>query len=122
MNPLNSLIKKFSYAFQGLGDCFKQSTFRIMTVIAALAIILGIPLNLSLYEWMTIIACITICLGVEAINTALEKACNLFSQGWLVSEVRLIKDTAATSVMIFSTGSAIIGLIIYIPRIIEKIG
>jgi len=110
------ILKKFSYALKGLKECLKQSTFLFMVVIAISVIFLGIQFNISYIEWAIITLCIIACLGSEAINTSIEKACDIFSSGWILSEIGIIKDIAAGAVFIFSIGSAIIGLLIFIPK------
>jgi diacylglycerol kinase len=108
------------YAWNGVKETYiTQISFRIMSWITSIIIILGFFFHLSGIEWILIIMCIGFSLCAEVINTSLEKACDLFSAGWLLNEVKIIKDLAAAGVLLISTSSAIIGCIIFIPKIIN---
>jgi diacylglycerol kinase (ATP) len=112
-------LKKFQYAFAGIKETFKtQSSFRVMSVIAIFIILLGIYFGLNEIEWIVLVMCMGFSLAAEIINTSLEKSCDLFSQGWLLEEVRIIKDVAAGGVLLLSVSSAVVGGIIFIPKII----
>ena len=60
-------------------------------------------------------------ISLELINTAIEKTIDL-----VIKEnnpkAKVAKDTAAGAVLIMAIVSAIIGLTIFIPKIIYKIG
>jgi len=64
---------------------------------------------------------ITLGLTIETINTALEKAGDAIDESWR-EDIRIVKDVAAGSMLIFAIGSSIIAGIIFIPRIIHMIG
>jgi diacylglycerol kinase len=120
--------QKFQYALEGINECYlTQSSFRLMCWISYFVVVLMIILEVifnqpfTLQEIMILVSCIAIPLGGEIINTALEKTCDLFSRGWILNEVKIIKDVAAGGVLILSISSFIIGLIIFIPKIVEAI-
>lgn len=54
----------------------------------------------------------------ELINTAIETVVDIVMPE-KNSKAKLAKDVAASSVLVVATASAIIGLIIFIPKIVE---
>jgi diacylglycerol kinase (ATP) len=56
-------------------------------------------------------------LGIEGMNTAVEKLSD-FVQPEFDVKIGFIKDISAGAVMLVSIASTIIGLIIYLPKII----
>jgi diacylglycerol kinase len=113
------IINKFGFAVNGLKLACKQSSFLIQLVAALITVVFGLLLILTPFEWIWIISCITSVLTLEMINTALEQACDLFSHGWLLDEIKLIKDVAAGAVLVVSIGAMIIGAIIFLPHLME---
>jgi diacylglycerol kinase len=119
------MVRKFGYAFNGIHECFEtQSSFRIMVVLASVAVLLGLflvftPYPLSGLEWIALVLAISGPLGGEAINTSLEKACDLFSAGWLLNEIRVIKDVAAGGVFMLGLGSLGVGISLFVPRLLS---
>jgi diacylglycerol kinase len=112
-------MNKFLYAWNGIKETYiTQVSFRIMSWITIVIIILGFLFKLSELEWIVIIMCMGFSLCAEVINTSLEKACDLFSQGWLLNEIKIIKDVAAGGVLLLVVSSCIIGCIIFVPKII----
>ena len=117
------MIKKrvlsFKYALNGIWIVAKSETnFKIQITIAIITNVLGIYFNISKIEWIAIIICIVSVLTAETFNSALEKLVDKISPNY-DNTAGIIKDIAAGAVLISAIGSAIIGLIIFLPRIIE---
>ncbi len=91
------LLQSFIYAWAGIKTSFKSETnFKIHLVAAAVAVALGILLNISNIEWGLIILCIAFVLSMEMINTAIEKLCDVVHKGTHPA-IKMIKDIAARS-------------------------
>jgi diacylglycerol kinase len=122
-----TILSKFKFAFNGIKDCYKSgSSFRIMSWVGIAVVLLGlfcyfIQKPLSEFEWIILITFIFVILCIETLNTALEKCCDLFSGGWLLDEIRVIKDVAAGASLLLSLGSVIVGLIIFIPKLLQGV-
>jgi undecaprenol kinase/diacylglycerol kinase (ATP) len=67
---------------------------------------------------MFVITCGTTVLVLEALNTALEYMCDLITKD-VHPGIRIIKDVAAAAVLLAATGSVLIGLIIFLPKLIS---
>ncbi|MFN0034580.1 MAG: diacylglycerol kinase family protein [Saprospiraceae bacterium] len=114
-----SLIKRaagFRYAFQGLADLFKsQPNARIHLAAAALAVAAGFYFQISNMEWLAVVGCIVLVLSLEAMNTAIEHLTDLASPGFHPLAGKA-KDVAAAAVLIAAFGSAVVGAIVFLPK------
>ena len=118
MEKKHSIIKSFTYAFQGIKTTLKREpNFKIQMLIGLLAIIAGFVLNLSNIEWAILIVTIFMVLVFELINTTLETLVDLISPNYSEG-AKIIKDVAAAAVLISSILSIIVGLLIFLPKIV----
>ncbi len=109
-------LMSFGYAFKGIWTVFKsEPNMKIHLFVAVLVIICGFVFSISLVEWLFCILCFGLVMGAEMINTAIENIVNLVSpeQNKLAGKA---KDIAAGAVLVCAIISAIIGLIIFIPK------
>ncbi len=110
--------KSLSYAVRGiLFAIHSEANMKRHLIIAAAVILLGLFLQLTLMEWIIIAFCISLVLFAELMNTALEAYTDLVTREHRY-EAMLAKDTAAGAVLITSLGALIIGLLIFIPRLL----
>ena len=115
---LKKRIKSFKYAFDGIGHLIKSEPNVIIHFIAAvIAIGMGYFFSISLVEWCLIIFAIGFVFSAEAFNTALEYLTDLVSPDYHELAGKA-KDTAAAAVLIAAITSALIGGIIFLPRIL----
>ena len=112
-------IKSFSNALRGIAFLFKsQSNARIELIIACIVIIAGFIFRISNTEWITILLCIAMVLSLEGINTSIEIFADKLHPDFDM-EIGKAKDVAAGAVLIASIVAAIIGFIIFAPRIFD---
>lgn len=111
-------IKSFAHAVRGI-KIFIMSTHNawIHGAVALGAIALGIILQISSIEWTLIILTIGFVIVAETFNTAIEIDINLTSPEFH-PYARDTKDVAAGAVLIASIIAGIVGLIIFIPKIV----
>jgi len=114
-------VKSTTHAWRGLG-IFLRTTHNswVHIFFAILAIYLGFILNVSNVEWIMIIFVIGLVIITEALNTAFEIDIDLTSPNYH-PYARDTKDVAAGAVLISTIIAGIIGLIIFLPKIIEPI-
>lgn len=116
------LANSFKYAWQGIVQSYKgEQNLKIHTFIAILVIVFGFFLKISYIEWLVCLILIGLVLMAEFINTAIEYVVDLASPS-VQPLAKASKDTAAAGVLMMAIISAIIGLIIFIPKIIDFIG
>lgn len=115
---LKKRIKSFKYAYNGIAVLFKEEhNARIHAVATLLVVIAGFIFHLSCFEWVAIVFAIGIVLSAEAVNSALERTAD-FVKAERDDRKRDIKDLGAAAVFICAITAAIIGCLIFIPKII----
>lgn len=113
------LIKSFKHAFEGIKSAFKtERNMRIHVLVTMLVIIFGIFFKLSSIEWIICTICFALVIGGELFNTAIEITVDLITTE-INEKAKKIKDISAGAVLVFAFGSMIVGLIIFIPKIIS---
>lgn len=111
-------ITSFSYAITGIRTAFAtQPNVRIHLLIAIIVSTFGYFLGLSTEELIEIILLVGLVLVAEMINTAIEFACNAITTD-IHPEIKKAKDVAAGSVLVVSILAIIIGLIIFMPKLL----
>ncbi|HET8650206.1 MAG TPA: diacylglycerol kinase family protein [Gemmatimonadales bacterium] len=84
------------------------------------AILLGYVLGLAPLEWCVLIISIVAVWSAEALNTALETLCNVASPEFHPL-VERAKDIAAGAVLVSALGATVVGLILFLPRILLRL-
>ena len=116
------LINSFKYAFEGILQAYVgEQNLKIHTVIAILVIIFGFILKISYMEWLVCLVLIGLVLMAEFFNTSIEYLVDLVSPE-IHPLAKATKDTASAGVLMMAIISAIIGLIIFVPKLISFIG
>lgn len=114
---MKKLIKSFKYAFEGISTGIKEEqNMKIHIAIIILVIIFGIILKISKIEWIICIALFGLVISMELINTAIENTVDLVTKE-KNEQAKIAKDVAAGAVLVSAIASAIVGLIIFIPKI-----
>lgn len=89
-------------------------------LIGIVVIICGFIFKINPTEWIIIVLLIGFVLICELINTALEKTVDLYTKEY--NEIaKIIKDAASGAVLTTCITSSIVGIIIFLPKIIELI-
>ncbi|MFH1971232.1 MAG: diacylglycerol kinase family protein [Patescibacteria group bacterium] len=118
MSKFHSTKKSFIYAFEGLKLTFKnEPNFRIQLILALLSTFLGIILNISQTEWLILIIVIFMVLLLELINSSLEALVDIISPE-INEKAKIAKDTAAGAVLVSSILSLVIGVVLFLPKIL----
>lgn len=120
MNPkqeCKKLINSFKYAIEGFISSFKtERNMKIHILAMVLVVLLGMYLKLNLTEWCFIILAIALVIGSELFNTAIETIVDMVSPE-KNPKAKLAKDISAAAVLAFSIGAAVIGALIFIPKL-----
>ena len=116
------LTGSFKYAFEGIIQTYKgEQNLKLHTFIAILVVVFGFFLKISTVEWFACLILIGLVLMSEFFNTAIEYVVDLASPR-IHPLAKAAKDTASAGVLIMSLMAAIVGGIIFIPKLIEYIG
>jgi len=114
-------MQSFKYAFNGLRILLNgehNSWIHIFVTICVLAA--GFAFKISTGEWIAVIFCIGMVFALELVNTAIENMADFVSKEHHES-IKKIKDLAAGAVLVGAVAAAVIGLIIFLPKIVELI-
>ncbi|CAH0995894.1 Undecaprenol kinase [Emticicia aquatica] len=113
------MLRSFRYAIAGLHFLLAENNARFHLLSAIIVLLTGFYLKISAVEWTIIIMQIGLILAVETINTSIEKLCDFVSVEYhqLIGKV---KDLAAAAVLIVSIVAVIVGIIIFLPKILSK--
>ncbi|MFG6114294.1 diacylglycerol kinase family protein [Halobacillus sp. MO56] len=107
----------FRYAWRGIIIVAKtERNIKIHITAAVIVLILSWLLHLSPVEWTVILLIIALVLTLEMVNTSIEKAMDHLAPD-IHPAVGAIKDIAAGAVLVAAFFSVIIGLIIFLPKI-----
>ena len=115
--PFKTTLHNFRYAFRGIGILFRDERNAWIHLTAAVIVtLLGFLLGLSRLEWMIVVGVIAAVIAAEAFNSALERLCDRVSLQHhpLIGQA---KDLAAGAVLITAIGAAIVGLLVFVPKI-----
>lgn len=113
---MRKFFKSFQFAVDGIIHCFKtERNFKIHVLIAFTVVLAGILTGLSPMEWYIISVFIGGVLALELINTAIERMVDLITKEY-EPLAKQAKDLAAGAVLGFALASAIVGLLIFIPK------
>lgn len=112
----SKFFRSFGYAFAGIRRAvYKEQNTRLHILSAAFVLLAGILTGLSRTEWMIIILLIGGMIALELLNTAIERVVDLASPDFHPL-ARDAKDMAAGAVLVFAAASAIIGILIFVPK------
>ena len=107
----------FKHAWDGIVWVFKtQPNYRVHVTLSLIAITLGLVYRIELYDWFAVGLLIMIGLTIETINTTFEQTLDCITLEKR-EDVRIAKDAAAGAMLIFAIGAAVMGLVIFAPRL-----
>jgi diacylglycerol kinase (ATP) len=113
-----SLWASFGYAWSGILYSFRtQRNFRIHIAAAILATILGVILRISLTEWAIVVVLFVMVLAAEMVNTVVEALVDMVTQDFHPL-AKVAKDVAAGVVLLTAVGAVIVGLLVFLPRLL----
>ena len=119
---LISRARSFRYAFTGWWFVIRtQRNAWIHAVVSIAVIILSIWLRLDPRDWAVITVAIAMVWTAEFLNTALEAVVDLASHHQHHELAKVGKDVGAAAVLIAAIASALIGLLILGPLLLEKL-
>lgn len=114
-------LQSFKYALRGIYLlCSEQANAKIHLSVSIVVIITALILKLNTIEFCLILFCIVMVIAAEAFNSALEYLADRVEPN-KDPLIEKSKDLAAAAVLICSIGAAVLGLIIFLPKIQELV-
>lgn len=119
MRKMKKIRNSFKYAIEGIWTSFKtERNMKIHIFIMILVIIAGIILKINKSEWIICIILFAIVIGSELFNTSIETIVDMVMPE-KNEKAKIAKDVSAGAVLVVAIGVAIIGLVIFVPRILN---
>ena len=119
MRKMKKKKNSFKYAIEGIWTSFKtERNMKIHIFIMILVIIAGIILKIDKLEWIICITLFAIVIGSELFNTSIETIVDMVMPE-KNEKAKIAKDVSAGAVLVVAIGAAIIGLVIFVPRILN---
>ncbi len=116
-----SRIASLRYALAGWLYMLRyQKNIRIQTVATILVFALGLWLALPPISWAILVLIITINWMAEFTNAAIEAAVNVASPG-IHPMARVAKDVAAATTLLAAVAAVIIGALVMLPPLLERL-
>lgn len=113
----NPLYKSFGYAFSGiLETARRERNMKIHCAAGVLVIIFGVFLKISLMQWCVCLSLCALVMSLELVNTALEAVVDLACQE-IHPLAKKAKDAAAGAVLVAAIFAAIVGCLIFLPKL-----
>jgi len=120
MFNLRRLLKSFKYALLGLNKVFwEEQNFRIDLIIATFILFFSVYFQIRVWEFIVLILIIALVLILEIVNSIFERLIDLLKPR-IHQYVKDIKDMTAAAVFIGAISSVLIGILIFLPYIINK--
>lgn len=112
-------LKSFGHAINGIvKTIINEPSFRIHLAVMLMVVVLSLFMGLSTMEWMLIIFCFGFVLSAEIFNSSIEGLTDMVSPGHN-PKAGLVKDMAAGAVLVSAITAAIVGLIIFVPKLLK---
>ncbi len=116
------LVLSFAYAFRGIFDGIKnERNMMIHYSAVVLVVVFGITLKLTVTEWGICLVLCGMVIALEQVNTAIEAVVDLVTEEHK-ELARLAKDTAAGAVLVAAITAAIVGGLIFFPKLMVLFG
>ena len=113
------LVTSFWFGFQGIASAAaKERNMQIHICISVIVLVAGFAFSITKAEWIAVLLAIGGMISLEMMNTAIERTVDMYTKEFHPL-AKQAKDIAAGAVLIFAIISVVIGLIIFLPRILE---
>ncbi len=98
-----------------------EKNLRVHSIIALLVVLVGWVLDVGFLKLSVLILTIALVIVVEMLNSALEFAIDALYKNKYSRLVKFAKDISAGAVLFVSFISIVIGLLIFLPVLVDKI-
>lgn len=111
--------ESFKYAFTGIKLLvWREHNARIHTVVAVAVVVAGFYFGLSAMEWIAVALCVGGVLAAEGFNSAIEELADRITGDYDIA-IKNAKDLASGAVLLFVMAAVAVGLVIFVPKIID---
>jgi diacylglycerol kinase len=109
---------KFADAFRGVWLAVRhERSFRVHLPVAVLVFVLATVLRCEAVEWCLLVGCVGAVFAAETFNSSLEALFHAQDEA-VKNRVTGVLDRAAGAVLLVSLAAAVIGVIVFVRRVI----
>lgn len=117
--PKESLANSFLAAIEGLKYSFLvESNMHIHFFAFALVLLASAMFNVSIIEYLIIVLVSAMVIALELLNTAVEVIIDMVEPEFNPL-AKIAKDASAAAVLVSAGAALIIGLVIFVPKVLE---
>jgi diacylglycerol kinase len=114
---MTRFFRSLGFAGSGLVQLLKQErNFQLHVAAFIVVIAAGIFFGITKLEWLVILLISAVVMGLEAMNTAIEKLCDLYSTETHAG-IKKIKDISAAAVLIAAVFALCIAVVVFLPYV-----
>lgn len=114
---MKKLLQSILYTIVGLRIAIKsERSMKFHLAFTVFILIAGWFFYISIIEWMMVCICIGMVISLELLNTAIEKLVDVVSKERR-PELGKIKDIAGAAVLVGAVVAAIVGILIFLPKL-----
>ena len=115
----HNFIDAWKNAFNGIiYATTTQKNIQKQLIISVIVVIVSLFFNLNRAEFLCFLFTIVLIIFAEMVNTAIETVVDLYVDVYH-PKAKIAKDVAAGAVLVSAIAAAIIGLMIFVPKILE---
>ena len=112
-------LKSFTYAFNGLKVLLSEEhNSRIHLFATVCVVVAGVLLKISLLEWVAVAFAVGLVFSGEIFNSAVEDLSDVVCPE-RDERIKKVKDLAAAAVLVNAITAAVIGFLVFLPKIIQ---
>lgn len=116
-----TLWRSFVYAFEGLCEVIAtERNMRIHLAIATVTVLFAWWLQIPTDHWLILLLVIAGVFVLEILNSAIERTVDLVTEDFHPL-AKKAKDASAAAVFVYCLFAVIIGLILFLPPLLQKI-
>jgi len=117
---MHKFLASVHYALQGIVVTLViERNIKIQLSILGVVVLAGIGLSIGLVEWLAILSISALVLSLELTNTAVERLVDKLSPSY-DADFGQVKDIMAGAVLMTSFFAMVIGLLIFVPRLLDE--
>lgn len=118
MKKNKNFFESLKHALDGIVTLYKEERNMWFHTLAMLIVIIaGILLKVSVGEWVILALSVIFVFASETVNTLIERMMDKISTEY-DANIKKIKDISASFVLLVSLGAAVVGILIFLPKII----
>lgn len=117
---MKAFADSVKFALMGVRAAWSGRNFKIQLTAACIVIICGLAIGITATEWLVVLIFTGLVLSAEIMNSAIEQLVDLVSPEFHPAAGK-VKDLAAGAVLVLAFFSAVAGLVIFIPYLLNII-